>query len=184
MIFEEDDWKLFSLSRDFGHFYLTYGVTGVPIESAFYAKPEDPPLPQPNYSSGCFLYFNNSFEFTQWDELGKWLKETYDWDVKDPKLALGYIPLGKLTTPYNSQDELIAKVAQHAKIRQVRLISTSGNEVIETNYHAENVNAPEPSKTAESNDDSQQEVASNSQPETPESDSFFGKILRSLGLKK
>jgi|GEM_PF-391769 len=122
--FEEKDWYLFTPDKRFGYLYLTYGVTGVPIEAAYYARPESPPLPQPNYCSGFSLYFHEDADFSEWEQLGKWLDETYGWDVNDPKMAIGYIPLGRLISQYESEEKLIAQIAQHQKVKQVSLVHT------------------------------------------------------------
>lgn len=119
--FIEGDLELFTPDKTFGNIYLTYGITGVPVEAAFYAKPDDPPLPQHNYSSGCFLYFNDTYQFDQWDALSAYLEETWQLDVKDPKLAIGYIPLGKLITPYEQREEIISGIREHKKVNAIRI---------------------------------------------------------------
>ena len=126
--FKKEDYELFTPDKKFGYLYLTYGVTGVPVEAAFYAKPKDKPLPQPNYCSGCFMYFSETCPFPFWDELEAWLKETWGWNVKDPKLAIGYIPLGELIIPEDSWEtvesweKMVQQIAEHQKIRNIRLL--------------------------------------------------------------
>lgn len=117
--FEDEDYKLFDLNYEFGTMYLTYGMTGVPTKDAFIHNTH--PTPQHLYSSGMYLCFFEDRNFIEHKELHTWL-ENRKLDPKDPKLALGYIPLGKIVSPViNDQRAFVKNLAQYRKIVNVSL---------------------------------------------------------------
>lgn len=119
----DEDYELFDLDYKFGYMYLTYGMTGVPTKDAFIHKTT--PTPQCVYSSGMYLCFFEDRPFTEHKQLNEWLKER-GLDPNDPKLALGYIPMGKLVYPeVVNQKEFVKGLARYKRIVKVHIQKSS-----------------------------------------------------------
>ncbi|MCB0377943.1 MAG: hypothetical protein KDD33_05575, partial [Bdellovibrionales bacterium] len=120
--FEESDYQLFTLEQKQGWLYLDYGVTGVPPAVAFWQKVEQRPVPQYNYKAGAKLFFwGDSSGDSQKDQMATWLKEKWDMDIFDPKLALGYIPLGKIHGDFDSR-EIADQLERHNQIESIEIL--------------------------------------------------------------
>jgi hypothetical protein len=122
---KNEDFELFTPDNRFGGLYLTYGVTGVPPLAAFSTNPKNRPIPQSYYTSGFFMSLKDDFVFKQWDELSIFLKDKYGINAKDPRSAIGYIPIGRLNEPkLQSRDELGDSFHGLSKVIQIRILST------------------------------------------------------------
>lgn len=122
--FQPEDYQLFSQDLLNGYLYLPYGVTGVPVLSAFYQRSKDPPVPQHNFTPGFMLWFWPSKHFDRKHELERWLTETHNWDISDPKLALGYIPLGKIIGDTEYLASLPEIIGEYNKILNIEVFDS------------------------------------------------------------
>jgi hypothetical protein len=114
---EEKDYELFTPDLFFGELYLNYGMAGVPTKEAFIHDTEM--RPQSVYANGMMLSFIQDLKFNRWDELNKWLTKKGH-DPKDSRLAIGSIPLGKLTEPIiDSSEEFLIKLGQFQNFTNV-----------------------------------------------------------------
>lgn len=118
--FEEPEHELFTTTRKWGTLYLAYGVTGVPVLDAFFADHRAAAVPQSNFTPGMSLYFSKDRESAKGPRLREWLKEAYGWDMDDPKLALGYIPLGEVDCDLSAA-EIRARLKDHPSVKAVRI---------------------------------------------------------------
>jgi hypothetical protein len=118
--FKKEDYALFNPDLERGKLYLAYGVTGTPVLSAFLTDHHEDPVPQTNYTSGMKLYLGEGIPLQEKESLKVWL-ERKGMNPDDPKLALGYIPLGELILEDPSFEDLRRRVARHQKIVDVEI---------------------------------------------------------------
>ena len=52
------------------------------------------------------MYFGETDEFGEWENLEKYIKENYDLDANDPKVTIGFVPLGVLETEFTDTAEI------------------------------------------------------------------------------
>ena len=104
--FTDQGYSLFQTTRAFGHLYLTYGLTGVPVISAYHSRATGKPRLQDVYTEGFIMYFGETDEFGEWENLEKYIKENYDLDANDPKVTIGFVPLGVLETEFTDTAEI------------------------------------------------------------------------------
>lgn len=120
--FEEEDYKLFSVDQDNGILYLDYGVTGVPVINAYLQDVKQRPIPQYNFKSGAKIYFRNKIRMSHFkDDLETWLAQKWQMDINDPKLAIGYIPLGQLTENLDV-DQIGSQLETHTVIEPIEIL--------------------------------------------------------------
>src|SRR5690606_33538450 len=91
-----------------------------PVLSAFGVGHCQDPVPQYNFTAGFKLFFNEIKYSDKRDEIREWLASR-DLDINDPKLALGYIPLGKLKSGGKSKDEILRNLKEHLFCSSVSL---------------------------------------------------------------
>lgn len=123
--FTDADYELFETGLKAGTLILPYGVTGVPVLSAYQNNHPARPVPQSNFTPSMELCFEDRPAFQDYDGLREWLKR---WDMKlsDPGLALGYIPLGDLHPESPPKEEILKRLAAHQKVEKVRLGNPGG----------------------------------------------------------
>lgn len=92
----EDDLDLFTPHLEYGGLYLNYATVGVPVLPAFLNGEKLPPVPQRRYRPDFTVSFNPSRRFTRFEELAYWLEGAFGWDIREPSLAIGLLPLGSL----------------------------------------------------------------------------------------
>jgi hypothetical protein len=122
--FETPDYALFTPHWQWGGLYMTYGITGVPTVNGF--RNDSAFRPQHCMSQGMLLGFFGDIEFTQFEDLHKWLRQR-GLDPHDPQLAIGYMPLGFLEDPQipaedNPRTELLLHLGQHRKVSSFELL--------------------------------------------------------------
>ena len=123
--FEEEDYNLFDPSMKKGYLYLDYGVTGVPVLNAYRQDVKQKPVPQHNFTAGAKLNFfpHDPFESFK-DDLKKWLADRWQMDIDDPKLAIGYIPLGRLIGGFDSK-EIGLRLERHTVIDSIDILDAT-----------------------------------------------------------
>jgi hypothetical protein len=119
---EDEEYHLFTPDRRNGNMYLTYGQVGVPTIAAFFSGVNDSFLPQSKVSAGFFLLFDQDFDFDQWDQLRSWLEKTHHLNASDPRLAIGFIPLGRLVNRSIDSEANLQELSEHLRISKVELI--------------------------------------------------------------
>lgn len=117
----ESDFQYFTADQKWGECYLGYSTIGVPVLNAFRNQDQTRPTPQTRYTADLWICLTGDTEFNEWDSLKKWLKVTHGWDAANPKLAIGYIPLGMVKNLKHSREELFRAVQPHKKIQRVEL---------------------------------------------------------------
>lgn len=116
---EDEDYKLFDADYRFGEMYMTYGITGVPTKDAYINRAE--PTPQNVYSNGVYLCFFKDSPFLEREGLESWLKSK-GLDPADPKLAIGYIPLGKIISPHiETPEDVLPILKRYNKITEYKV---------------------------------------------------------------
>lgn len=119
---EDEDFQYFTPNRFWGELYLNYATVGVPVLHAFWNQEVKLPVPQRQFTADFRIGFGRDVEFDQLDELRSWIREKYNWDPDDPKLAIGYVPLGKVRDFKWSQTELFEKVRSKKRVLKVDLL--------------------------------------------------------------
>ena len=122
---EEEDYKLFEIDLKYGGIYLDYGVTGVPILSAFLNNVKQRPTPQYNLKAGVKLIFFNAIYNNDpfRNELKLWLAKKWQMDIKDPKLAIGHIPLGRLVGESDA-DKIGGELEKHSVMKSPEILDS------------------------------------------------------------
>lgn len=114
---EDQDYLSFTPNFKWGELYLTYGMTGVPTMNAFHMKSD--PTPQNVVTNGMMMAFWGDITFQQVDELKDFLK-TKDMDINNPRIALGYIPLGILENIEDAnRAQILEQIKTHAFVKNV-----------------------------------------------------------------
>jgi hypothetical protein len=126
LVFENEDYDLFTTDWTWGGLYLTYGITGVPTIGAFYSKSEA--RPQHCMSQGMFLAFFGDSTFDRTQELHDWMRSR-GMDPSDKRWAVGYLPLGLMVSPDMPTSEedriqLLLQLGKHRKIEKFELIGS------------------------------------------------------------
>ncbi|MCY4523599.1 MAG: aspartyl/asparaginyl beta-hydroxylase domain-containing protein, partial [Halobacteriovoraceae bacterium] len=119
---KEEDYKFFSMDCKKGVMYLDYGVTGVPVLTAFYNNVKQRPVPQYDFKAGVKLIFFESIHDDRFrSELKSWLAEKWQMDIEDPKLAIGHIPLGRLVGK-SDIDKIFGELEKHLIIKPPEIL--------------------------------------------------------------
>lgn len=118
--FSDSDYQYFSTEYNKGYMYLSYGVTGIPPMNAYLQRLTDRFVSQDNVTAGFSLYFDGIKQQAKKEEMAVWFKSTWNVDISDPKLALGFIPLGKLRD-MDKIDSIIPKIISSRKVLNVRI---------------------------------------------------------------
>jgi acyl carrier protein phosphodiesterase len=124
----EEDLKLFTPDFKRNTLYLSYAWVGVPVLPGFYNKVEGKVTPQPIYSSGLFAWFGHTAKFNQWEEMRAWAKETHGIDVDDPKMAIGYLPVGEPVEEF--PEDIIEKISKHRVMKSIHVTDPAHEKVI------------------------------------------------------
>lgn len=120
---DDEDFEFFTPHRKYGELYLNYNTVGVPVYYAFLHDERKLPVPQRTYKADFTVSFGETAQFERREELGRWLRTHFDWDVNNKKLALGYIPLGQcLEAEMLSPKDIAALVKGHRKVVEVELL--------------------------------------------------------------
>lgn len=117
-----DEYSFFTPDRHFGNLYLTYGQVGVPPMAGFWSRTTESLNPQTTISAGFFLNFEPSHDFTQWEEMESWLRQSHQLDVDHPQLAIGNCPLGVLVGREHNHDAIFKDISSNMRITGVDVI--------------------------------------------------------------
>ncbi len=118
---EEADYALFTPDYKFGYLYLGYATTGMPVLDSYFSRSTKTPVPQREFSDEFMLWFRSDHVFREKVQLESWLKENFGWDARDPKMALGSIPLGRLVLPRTERRALLEQLKGFDRIVSVAL---------------------------------------------------------------
>lgn len=166
LVFENEDYDLFTTDWTWGGLYLTYGITGVPTIGAFYSKSEA--RPQHCMSQGMFLAFFGDSTFDRTQELHEWMTSR-GMDPEDKRWAVGYLPLGLMSypdLPISDEDriQLLLKLGQHRKIEKFELIGPKPSVEVEPLLtFPEDIIKPSQSKNIKSSEATQTNSSGNLQ---------------------
>lgn len=135
----EEAYSHFSLRKEFGGLYANYSQVGRQLVELYYAEDQNVPIehvqPARFLSADSMLWFGptttDEVHFNLLNGLESWFHQhptLMSTDLKwgDPKLALGYLPLGRLKQNFNSDEERLKYVeflGQFNEISFVKLIS-------------------------------------------------------------
>lgn len=123
----DSDYALFASDYKFGYLYLTYPMAGMPTLPAFLQQIEHEPRPQDRYGPDFLLSFGPDFELVDRSALDKWIIDKLGRDPRDPRLAVGHIPLGRLENPKVEPSELLREIAVRRYVAAVSLESSEGS---------------------------------------------------------
>lgn len=118
---KREELNLFQTDFIGGELYLDYGTNGVPYLDAFIEKSGVSPVAQSDITSGIALSFFNEARELYLEDFKNWLWEVHGKEFKDPSLALGHIPLGRLKVP--RFDEVRAKFNRFIGIKDININS-------------------------------------------------------------
>lgn len=121
-LLDEEDFEYFTPDKKWGGIYLNYATVGVPVLEAFLHKDHGRPVPQKKYKADFNVCFDPTSEFKRSLELSEWLKYHFGWDIKDKKLAIGYIPLALLENAENfTSEQIFQAVREHRILEKVEI---------------------------------------------------------------
>lgn len=122
--FKEEDFELFTPESKDGYLYLDYGVTGVPVMNAFLEDVKQEPVPQYNFKPGTKIYFHKDkiWGEKKMGELSDWLSSRWNLDVNDPKLAIGFIPLGEPLFEFD-RDQFAEMINEHPILDRIEFLN-------------------------------------------------------------
>jgi hypothetical protein len=136
--FEDQDYDFFSPDNVCGQLYLAYGVTGVPVVDAFHNDNTHPPVPQSNFTAGIKLSFHQDSKYEKKEALDQWLKRKFNWSAYDPKMALGYIPLGKIESDL-TLPEIYEQIKKHPEVVMIEIVTAPEIALVEDEFKDENL---------------------------------------------
>lgn len=125
----------FTPDSHFGGLYITYGTTGVPYLNSFMWNTERPGIPQTTISNGFTLSFRNDSYFNRWKELEGYLKEYSKVDINNPEVGIGYIPVGRLITPYENRQQLDSDLKDLRGIKSYSLHQAKEHTPLQSQAH-------------------------------------------------
>ena len=120
----------FNIGLEFGHAYFNYAQVGRQIHEIFYAKDKQVPpehiQPARFFSADTFLWFGQNFAEKELKiKMENWFtKNEFNFNWKDPQLAIGQVTVARLAEMPASEDEklkFIEKISEFDHILSVNL---------------------------------------------------------------
>ncbi|MBC7742606.1 MAG: hypothetical protein H7061_10440 [Bdellovibrionaceae bacterium] len=116
-----EDFKYFTPDTNYGELTLNYATIGVPVLNSYCNKSVELPAPQRFFTADFRISFSQDYVFNEWAQLRRWILDTYHWNPDNPRMAIGYISLAKLTEAKYSKQELFEQIRTHRNLTSVEI---------------------------------------------------------------